>query len=416
MRFILLVYFIWNFEETYAQVLSKTQAKEDLNFFIQKLESLHPDPKAYFPNYSTYLDSLYFTFPDQISIESFAQKAALFANKFKDGHTYIQNSPIPPEAGLLPFEVVIKGERVFIKNDISSGNGQDLAGAELLNINGVATREVLDRMLPFSGGETIEHQLARSERGFERNVYRLFGEINQIEVMINKEPLILEPNLVSKAEWDQHLIQNRHLKNDFRYLESKIALLEFVDMHSISKKEFAAYLNDAFRQIHKNKSTKLIIDLRNNGGGNFLFGKMLISYLTDSPYRLHDKYQYDKEGKKVNKSMIEPVKPQKQKYRFGGEVYFLTSAYTYSSAATLVAAAKYNDIGKIIGQPIGQPYSGFIDMKNFTLPHSKLQMGVSTVYYEYMGITEENRLKGIEPHVYEYVDALEELISSLLEN
>ncbi|MCC5928895.1 MAG: hypothetical protein JJU28_06590 [Cyclobacteriaceae bacterium] len=74
---------------------------------------------------------------------------------------------------------------------------------------------------------------------------------------------------------------------------------------------------------------------------------------------------------------------------------------------------KANQIGQIIGKPIGQPYAGFIDMTTFHLPNSKLGCGTSTVYYEYIGAHEISKHEGIPPDIDTEEDALEYILKHL---
>ena len=47
-------------------------------------------------------------------------------------------------------------------------------------------------------------------------------------------------------------------------------------------------MEDTFRTLREKGTKTLIIDLRGNGGGNDMYGAMLVSYLTDKPFRYFD--------------------------------------------------------------------------------------------------------------------------------
>ncbi|MFN4000403.1 S41 family peptidase [Algoriphagus sp.] len=394
---------------SFAQgTITKTQASEDIRFFNKTIQSKHPQPDKHFSNFEAYSDSLISVLPEILPMDEFTQMMAKYANKFQDGHTYIQNSEVLEDALFLPFELKIKEKKAFISKSMRSD--ADLKGAEIISINSIDFSLILKNALELAGGETVEHRLSRIERSFPFYLYRLLGDVLEMEVLIDKQIVKLSPKLIKRDEWLSLSNFNAIPKYHFQIMDDKVGLITFSDMAGIKKSEFNSFLKSTFKELSDKKIDKLIIDLRDNGGGNFLFGEMLLSYLSENPYTLQQKYQYDMQGAKVNQKMTQPIRPKSQKNRFSGELYFLTSPYTYSSAATIIAAAKYNSIGKIVGQAIGQPYSGFIDVTNFLLPHSKLTCGTSTVYYEYVGITEENATMGIPPDIFTDEDALELLL------
>ncbi|HMO39316.1 MAG TPA: S41 family peptidase [Saprospiraceae bacterium] len=392
--------------------LSKQQATQDVEFFVKTLEAKHPNPTANFPNYRAYKDSLIASFSASIASEDFAKTICLYANLFQDGHTFASNMKIPDTAQVLPFDVAMKNNRFFILNSLHKDFSTEYKGAEIIGINGTSIRDVINLAMPFAGGETEAHQLARLAYSFAGFVYRVMGEITEVNLQQEGKHVSIRPPLIDRAQWLQKSISTNRPVFDYQNIDEKTSLILFTDMSNLSKKEFSQFLDKTFQGIKNSNTENLIIDLRHNGGGNFLYGQMLLAYLTDKPYTVHNKYQYDMDGKKTNPKMFE-IKPENQKNRFVGNVYFLTSPYTYSSAASMIAAVKFNKIGQIIGTPIGQPYAGFIDMTTFTLPNSKLLCGTSTVYYEYAGATDSNKNLGIEPDVDTAEDALSYVLDKL---
>jgi len=49
---------------------------------------------------------------------------------------------------------------------------------------------------------------------------------------------------------------------------------------------FKHFLDSVFTDLKQNSANKLIIDLRQNGGGNSALGEMLLGYITDKPFRM----------------------------------------------------------------------------------------------------------------------------------
>ena len=55
-----------------------------------------------------------------------------------------------------------------------------------------------------------------------------------------------------------------------------------------NKKDLDEFFREAFVEINTKKSTALILDLRDNGGGADPLGKLLLSFLIDEPFRYYD--------------------------------------------------------------------------------------------------------------------------------
>jgi C-terminal processing protease CtpA/Prc len=52
----------------------------------------------------------------------------------------------------------------------------------------------------------------------------------------------------------------------------------------VDSKQFDSFLKETFTGIKAHEPAGLIVDLRNNGGGDSRLGNQLLSYLTDAPY------------------------------------------------------------------------------------------------------------------------------------
>lgn len=91
----------------------------------------------------------------------------------------------------------------------------------------------------------------------------------------------------------------------------------------------------------------LIIDLRENDGGNTDGVPLLASYLFDEPVHIADLYR--REGKLTEQQWTSPAVPGT---RFGAEkdVYLLTSKSTFSAAEGLAFALKNKKRVKIVGE------------------------------------------------------------------
>jgi len=206
---------------------------------------------------------------------------------------------------------------------------QYIPKAELLNGLGIINDTFEARFTFIIGKELIEQQLTASHSNeYTAELSYLNNSMFSIEEKLNE-------NL-----WFGSL-------ND-----KKVVYFKFRRYTSISKMESLG--EDLLSFINKNKSKKLIIDLRDNYGGDFFVGLKLAQLLV-----LADSIDW-KSG-----------------------VYVLIDNVTFSAAMS--NAAQFSQLlnAKLIGEPTGAKPSGYQDMGQFILPNSNLEVTYSKRLYHF---------------------------------
>ncbi len=161
-------------------------------------------------------------------------------------------------------------------------------------------------------------------------------------------------------------------------LNNNIGLLKINQMidDEASKKAF----HDFFSEVKKNNIDNIIIDLQDNGGGNSLIIKNLMTYFPMETYKDY--------GSSVRYRLYHTThKPQLRKndfdeeLSFSGKIFLITSSETFSSAAMLTAIFKDNDMGLIYGEPIGNKPSMYGDILQYQLPNSKFPIQLTYKFF-----------------------------------
>jgi hypothetical protein len=134
-----------------------------------------------------------------------------------------------------------------------------------------------------------------------------------------------------------------------------------------SFEEMEKFGTSVLNHINTNNSKQIVIDLRNNGGGDFFIGTFLAYYLN-----LADSIDW-KSG-----------------------VYVLTDKVTFSAGTSNASQFRQILNAKIIGEPTGSNPTGYQDMGQFKLPNS----GMTVTYSKRLFRFQEKVTQGIQPDVF----------------
>ncbi|MCG8410260.1 MAG: S41 family peptidase, partial [Bacteroidales bacterium] len=200
-------------------------------------------------------------------------------------------------------------------------------------------------------------------------------------------------------------------------------------------RQFFSIVDSSFEILKAKKIDKLIIDIRENSGGNTMLSSYLFNYLdlkTDN-----NKKAYSKTITKVSKyskrfywrySLTRPyflfILPfMKEQWRrnntsiskqydenkeintsnpneiFKGDVILLTSKQNYSAASDFVRSFKYFKAGIIVGEQTTQPVTSYGDIVYFKLKNSKIKVACSHRLYHSLDLGSEHK-SGVKPDIY----------------
>ena len=173
--------------------------------------------------------------------------------------------------------------------------------------------------------------------------------------------------------------------------------------------QFYPFIDSAFRDIKDKKIRNLIIDVRNNEGGEEDWGGYLYSYLADKSFTYYKKLVLTKRGNyKFTKYAVMPpeldymkdyiqekdgevvftgqqylYEKQPQENRYTGKVYMLINGVSFSVTTELASMVHNNKRATFVGEETGGAYygnnSGVFEI--LTLPHTKLTAGIPLVAF-----------------------------------
>jgi hypothetical protein len=391
-----------------------------------------------------------------MSVVEFYRVLAPVVAAIKCGHTEVSLpkdcfEALTAKNGVLPLQVRVLDGKVYVWRDLS-GKADSLTGKEIRSVNGTTAAKIVEKMLAATSGDG-DIEVSRMGRlngwAFSRQLVAFVGlegpfdlvlwdskEKNDINVHVEGGDLArLEETARSKFPEDQRAKSN----GQFKFLDKgKIAVLrvrefaEFADAEQ--KKSLEAFFQESFDAMSKKETKSLILDLRNNGGGQDKLGKLLLSYLLDKPFKYYEdlvinarKFTFQKyadlpevpedaverlaNGKyravnHPNLGMQQPSKPV-----FAGKVLVLINAGCFSTTAEFLSLAHFHKRAEFIGEESGGGYNGNTSgvVPALTLPNTKLIVYVPLVSYHLAVSGYEHTARGVLPD-YPIRYTIEELL------
>lgn len=383
-----------------ANSISKDNFRAELILLKSQLENHHACLYVYrtAQDIDSVIDSIIDELPDHISILEAYHHVSFLASYIQDGHALIYPSnqilnQFYADGPLFPYDLFYDGKQLNIVADYSSENEIPL-GAEIISINDKTVDEMFDFMIPrlprdgnnmqypthifykffpayysFFYGFADNFKIEYLDENNKSKTKIVAGQArNKIKAV--KEKLKLEPKEAIYVEFDD---QNKIAILNIKTFDKKVLKNDF-------NQKFRKEIKAAFKLINDSKIDKLVIDLRDNQGGDLSHGAYLIKHISQKRLKLLHSLQALKIDKKTKQRKLKKevnlfshqLSPKTN--RFKGKVYLLTNGGSFSCSAIVANAFKRENLGIIIGEETGGSSSinGGSPNKIVTLPYSKI--------------------------------------------
>jgi len=384
-------YYCVNQEET----ITLEEALQDLDHAMKHLEETHP---LFVSGLSEEMESLYETARDNLENQEIIRANRLckeiqqIFSSMGDGHTYVVTNFREPH---------------YLKHIYA----HDTAGDVLVEINHRSLEEIfaekkslfsfeteiygINRMKNYlSAAEDLDYLGFDLENGIIYTYMTTDGErvdcTYSLEDFVTYEEYVTYNNITdSSQENGEYEFVSYEILPDY---DLAVLTLDSCDYNE----EYKACVQAMFEEVKEQDIHNVCVDLRNNGGGNSLVANEFIRYLDTDTYKGWG--QDWRLGPLVIKSKGSTIKnDRKEELLFSGNVYALTSVFTFSSAMDFAMLLTDNHLGTIIGEASGNSPGSYGDIVVFKLPNSGLVMQVSTK--KWYRVDTECPDKFIEPDV-----------------
>jgi tetratricopeptide (TPR) repeat protein len=349
------------------------QWRYDLDFAVQELKRLH--------------FSLYHTItPEQLDAEVQSFRTALptmndqeivvgFFKVFAsvgDGHTLMfwpADSPFRFHS--LPIQIGDFKEGFFVT--AATPPFQHLLGSRIVRLGNMPIADAARRM-----GELISHDNSQGIRrylsqalGYAELLYgtHISKSPHEVEIEVENSGHTLRETLPVLASGDGVVwneanqrsgrplplwLKNKHTSYWFEYLaEDKTVYLQFNENVNQKDEPFDAFCTRTFEFIENHPVEKLVVDLRNNGGGTNLINKFLIQAILRT--------------RKVNRR---------------GHLFVIVGRNTFSAAMNCAGDLERWTEAVFAGEPSGSSPNFIGDTSRVILPYSGLRASISNLMWQ----------------------------------
>ena len=431
--------------------LTKKQVLSDLKFLYESLEEAHYDMYVYTPRET--IDSIYLKLSssvkkDSLSLLETTNLLQRMSSAVNNGHTEIffpiQSYLTYAEGGgtIFPLEIAFENDRALIRKNWSDIPALE-PGTEIISIDEMNISELLEKIYPQVSAERPYFKNAKIEFfSFPRMYWQVFGEKESFNVEARIEGKIKKYEVQAVKVFEGYEGRRTEVLNasmQLKFLDGA-AYLNPGNLFGDEDK-YRKFIDSSFAAIQESKASYLIIDLRNNQGGDDSFGDYMVSYIADQPFKwsssftlktssfLKDNIRKTRdttsafwasalthEDGEIYAYEFEPFQPQPAEKRFEGKVYVLVNRQSHSQST--VTASQIQDYGfaTIVGEETGEFPTLYASVFKFQLPETGIEVQVSKGYMVRVnGSTEE---RGVIPDIFirdHLLDEQDEILEGLLE-
>ncbi|MBS1663265.1 MAG: hypothetical protein JST68_19635 [Bacteroidetes bacterium] len=381
----------------------------DLDSLKSRLERM--DPGLY--RYSTrkeidgLFDSLSRAMDRPMDEQAFLSLVLLLNEKVKNGHTMFLPSDAEmayrstAQAKQLPFSVSIIDGRLYVRENCSVDGGIE-TGTEILRVNGLPAQVLLYRLMVRLVRDGYNTTYPKWILGQYFAAYFSFVFGRPEEFVLDLKGAGGEPYRRTVRALARDSIEYfRRSRYRIEALEGKGIVLEekgegtaVLTIRSFNpdillstyQQEYKQTMDSLFRLLEFRKISNLVLDLRDNQGGDFPPMRHLLSYLVLRPVRCI----LDGEESR----MIEPAA-----HHYKGKLLVLINGGSFSATAITSALLEKEGRGHLIGEETGgNKYEISGNAEEVVLPQTKIRCYIPTVVYK---ITEgKNNGHGVYPEYY----------------
>ncbi len=411
-----------------APKMSPESLKADLSILKTILERNHPS--LYWYTTKDSLDQHFrqtsLSITDSLTELQFKNKVARLISQVRCGHTAVRSSSrysrlsSRRRSRQFPLSLKVWDDSMVLVNSTVRNHPELRRGTIITGINGYSNRQLLDSIYQFisTDGYTLNFKQQIVSFNFPFYFANTFGIDSQYQVTYidstgrSRNTLVksLPPRLdFSRKDVDSLRGISRREFRHFRKMSRRSLLIDtglhtaILKVNTFSEGHLQQFFRRTFKKLQREKIENLVIDLRENGGGNIMSSTRLTQYLIKRPFKIadtvaaisrcfsHRRYikpwfiywlsmhvtGRKKQDGRIHFSYFENhlFKPKKRNH-FDGKIYLVAGGYSFSAATLFISALKGQNNVTVVGEETGGGSYGntAMHLPVINLPNSKVRV------------------------------------------
>lgn len=418
------------------EIFTQDEVREDFLILRKTLETTYPSLYRFTDSLhiTEYLDDQLESLGRSMTELEFYKTIVLTCARINDEHIiptpskdYYQS--LQDASHYFPFSLKVIDRRLFIFKNFNLQEKLP-TGSEILSINGHSVEEILSILLPtipsdgyiqtFNIRHLEDYSMTQNQNLFDLNYPIFIEDVDSFRIELIRPETKSEKSTVSVPGLDFNDYKKFYRQRigykaplEFKYLGNRTAYLRissFLKYHRDDfKQEFYSLYDSIFTHLRKRETENLILDLRNNEGGDGT-GEKLLTYLLTRPYRHFDFTEekftgypavvdYLENGKdlyfadsivyRANMGMfrlnpeyykylplLNEQKPEKNHYT--GKLYVMINGASGSMASVVSSFLKANERAVFIGEESGGTMEGNTSLAyaRLLLPNTQIRVEI----------------------------------------
>jgi len=407
-------------------VFTPEQIRSDFEFMYEGLQSANVDLYALTPRsefetryreFQSGFDQPMTRFEAEMAFQKFVALAHQAHTRIESDYSGYFAYRAAGGAGF-PLSIAVENNQLLITENLS-GLTRIQRGESISTINGQSVSDLLPRLISHISAETPEFAYVLLENYMPLVIWLELGTTEAYSISVNHadgskgiyEISTPSDDTQDSGEKDKPFsLEGR----DARMQTKTVAYLRPGPFSNIREDEnpldttaFIKFIDDAFKSFIDKQAAQLILDLRDNPGGDNSFSDPIIAWFADRPFRFSSnfKVRVSPQSTAANQARLEsnpgnsgstshllanlyastengqtvlfPIPEVKPRLapRYDGDVYVLVNRYSFSNAVSTAALIQDYGFGVIMGEQTADMATTYGAMERFSLPNTGIIVG-----------------------------------------
>jgi hypothetical protein len=272
----------------FSQKVSKQEAQEDITYLQEALTNGHPGSKKEIEQTVQTLEGFKNSITDSVEVRQFFRDIRYCVTYLNCAHTTaekVNQSLSSLKLNLLPFDIAIVDGKLFL---IGGDSLHELNfPLEVISVNNKPAAQLVDLLWHYRGSDgnliTTNNSYVKDYGYFF--LAGLLGYPDTFSIMTkgNPKPLLVGA-IESKQPKDNNITASPIFSfEDCRFYQNNIdTSIYILDIDGFADRKYASFYKNVFDYIEEKNIQHLVIDLRDNLGGNRYHVSNLLGYFLDS--------------------------------------------------------------------------------------------------------------------------------------